>query len=59
LKATARDFSSHVEAVESIPRYMNVKTAPLTKEHNSKPWEFQQTDGRPQWRGIGLQLNYP
>jgi hypothetical protein len=26
---------------------MNTKTGPLTKGHNSYPWEFQQIVGRP------------
>jgi hypothetical protein len=26
---------------------MNTKTGPLTKRHNSYPWEFQQTVGGP------------
>jgi hypothetical protein len=26
---------------------MNAKTGPLTKRHDSYPWEFQQTVGKP------------
>jgi hypothetical protein len=39
-------FSSHVEVLERIPPHMNTKTGPLTKGHNSYPWESQQTVGR-------------
>jgi hypothetical protein len=46
LKATARDFSSHVKAFEQIPPHMNTKTGPQTKDDNSYPLEFQQTVGR-------------
>jgi hypothetical protein len=48
LKATVRIlFSSQVEAFQWILPHINKKAGPLTEGHNSYPWEFQQTVGRP------------
>ena len=54
---TFSETSTHANAEKSlhgvlhqkiiITVHMNIQTGPVTKGHNSYPWEFQQTVARP------------